>query len=83
MIIADTITGFNQAAISTGGRGSLGGYYSGAGYGGTGSAGAGGYNGGGSGGLGGVVEGGGGSSGWAFIYCNKAVNQDITDTVYF
>lgn len=107
MIIADKITGFNQAAISTGGQGGVhmtvttaagdaatGGNGS-AGYGGGGAAshdapgkaygGEGGYNGGGGGADCGTCNqsagSGGGSSGWAFIYCNNAVNQDTTDTV--
>lgn len=98
MIIANTITGFNQAAISTGGSG--GNNFNGAtqltddttqnnfgsaGYGGAGhwNSGlgnyhsSGGYNGGGA-----SYDSPGGSSGWAFIYCNNAVNQDTTDTVY-
>lgn len=99
MIIADTITGFNQAAISTGGEGGkqgndiFGGGHGSAGYGGggacsnsatKGTGGGGGYNGGGGGGrdTNNAQGGGGGSSGWAFIYCNHAVNQDTTDTVY-
>lgn len=91
MIIADTITGFNQAAISTGGDGSnhiIGDSYAkgGAGYGGAGNGGGGGgYNGGGAFAV--VAIGdrftnkGGGSSGWAFVYCNHAVDQNIQDTV--
>lgn len=103
MIIADKITGFNQAAISTGGSHDRAHYPNrnsglasgGAGYGGAGDTdvgdngkndGNGGYNGGGA----QVVlrfvsdtesSGAGGSSGWAFIYCNNAVNPDYTDVV--
>lgn len=112
MIIADTITGFNQAAISTGGAGGnktdraiggLKGLHGSAGYGGSGgggygnpggggynsgegyASGAGGYNGGGGGSdsSGNYSGGSGGSSGWAFIYCNHAIDQNTTDTVYF
>lgn len=110
MIIADTITGFNQAAISTGGYGgqqatglssseasanAKGGGHGSAGYGGGGAAtheadgqaygGEGGYNGGGGGGDCTTCDdsygAGGGAAGWAFIYCNNAVDQDTTDTV--
>lgn len=94
MIIANTITGFNQAAISTGGEGGIPNTAGnstvsngGAGYGGGGKVnsqyGCGGaYNAGGGGFNGSASKyGGGGSSGWAFIYCNNAVNQDITDTI--
>lgn len=83
LIIADTITGFNQAAISTGGMGGkykTNGNSGGAGYGGgAGPGGAdGGYNGGGG---GGVQSGGGGGSGWAYVYCNNAVNQNTDKTL--
>lgn len=84
MIVADKITGFNLAAIATGGGGLSGSAtavsYGKAGYGGTGYSGGGGYNGGGA-GTGGTERG--GSSGWAFIYCNEAVNQNTADTVSF
>lgn len=97
MIIANRITGLSQAAISTGGQGGVNtttvpvDVNGGAGYGGGGkqiegdtSVCSGGYNGG-----GGLYRsesaptnsGGGGSSGWAFIYCNEAVDQDTTGTV--
>ena len=87
-ILADSIEGFNIAAISTGGQGGRpfvgygnreGEYFvdAGAGYGGGGNdngwgASSGGYNGGGGGGAGGDPLTGGGSSGWCFIYCNNA-----------
>lgn len=72
MIIADTITGFNINAISTGGLGwGTNGYHGGAGYGG----------GGGGNGSGGGFRGGGagdfasgGSAGYAFIYCNNQID---------
>ena len=78
LIIADKITNFNISAISTGGVGFAGDWYQGgAGYGG----------GGGGNGAGGGFRGGGagdfaagGSAGYAFIYCNDAVNQ-ITDGI--
>lgn len=88
LIIADTINGFNQYAISTGGSGrafdNTG--SGGAGYGGGGTdngygATGGGYNGGGGGGRGGDPISGGGSSGWAFIYCNTVVNSNTTGTI--
>lgn len=88
LIIADTINGFNQYAISTGGSGkafdNTG--SGGAGYGGGGvdfvyGATGGGYNGGGGGGRNGNPVSGGGSSGWAFIYCNNVVNSDTTGTI--
>lgn len=101
MIIADTITGFNQTAISTGGGGgdnvasggnvnNVPGDNASAGYGGGGHythASGGGYNGGGTNQstttqIGEWTMYPGGSSGWAFIYCNKAAYQDTTDTVY-
>ena len=99
-IMADTISGFNQAAISTGGQGGwLGssntkGSSGGAGYGGGGGkgdnteAGGGGYNGGGGGSNCSATNyttkhwaSGGGASGWAFVYCNTAVNQTTTNTI--
>ena len=78
MIVADTITGFNQYAIGTGGGGG------GAGYGQDGDNGgskttivaAGGYNGGGSG-----AWCTGGSSGWAFVYCNNFTNQNTANII--
>lgn len=75
MIVADTISGFNQKAISTGGEGNKN-RHGGAGYGGSSNAWYGGYNGGGAGNASA-----GGSSGWAFIYCNNVINQDTTGTV--
>lgn len=91
MIIADTITGFNQIAISTGGQGGSPGS---AGYGGgaegatasgnTFASGAGGYNGGGGCPWGAALTAlpkPGGSSGWAFIYCNNAIDQNTHDTI--
>ena len=76
MIIADTINGFNLTPIATSG----GNFTYSAGRGGSGynESGNGAYNGGGGGRAGGF---GGGSSGWCFIYCNNAVNQDTTGTV--
>ncbi|MBR1805853.1 MAG: hypothetical protein IJ774_05615 [Selenomonadaceae bacterium] len=79
MIVADTISGLNQSAISTGGN-----PYGGAGYGGDGDNGNlntsvwehGGYNGG---GAGSYQTG--SSSGWAFVYCNNVINQDTTATI--
>lgn len=97
MIIADTITEFNQWGISTGGMaGNRREYLGGAGYGGgaeirgTGSEScrlsSGGYNGGGS--TYGTpstktTNSAGGSSGWAFVYCNNAVDQKLAYTVLF
>ena len=89
MIIADTISGLNQAAFSTGGAGGM---FSDrpAGYGGSThyyeSSGLnadfyGAYNGGGTDPPVGPAYVGCGSSGWCFIYCNNAVNQDTTGTV--
>lgn len=99
MIIADTITGFNMAAISTGGGGAKADSTAtitsaGNGSAGYGGGGAGTYNGGTSsdspdvgfgggyngGGGGDDYYGGGGASGWAFIYCNNATNQN-TDNI--
>lgn len=86
MIVADVINNFNLNAISTGGQGAANDNTGsgGAGYGGGGSdngcgATGGGYNGGGGGGRGGDPIAGGGSSGWAFIFCNNAVNPDYTN----
>ena len=82
LIIADTIEGFNLAAISTGGQGGDGATRAaangGCGYGGGGSGdgGAGGYHGG-----GGGSEYAGGAGGNAFIYCNNAIDQDTTGIV--
>jgi len=88
LIVADIIDGFNQAALSTGGGGSR--QKPGAGYGSYARREGSdadyvnrcGYNG----GLGGTIEleakcTGGGSSGWAFIYCNTAINQNTSATV--
>lgn len=77
MIIADKITNFNINAIATGGIGHLSGDHGGAGYGGggAGDGAGGGYRGGGAGNFAS-----GGSAGYAFIYCNTAVNQ-ITDGI--
>ena len=88
-IVADTIENFSVDAIHTGGAGghslrkSGGAGYGGAGGTDNGSSGA--YN------AGGTVHRGiatmsnftGGSSGWCFIYCNKAVNQHTHATVLF
>ena len=79
MIITDTITNFNQSVEATGGNGGA------AGRGASGMAGIPGYNGGYNVLL--IAQSGnwltfcGGSSGWCFIYCNNAVNQDTTGTV--
>ena len=89
MIIADTISNFNIAAISTGGSANYvtasDEYCGGAGYGG-GSADAGaGANGGGylAGGADADYDGrnGGGGSGWAFIYCNNTINENNSEIV--
>lgn len=90
MIIADTISGFNQAAISTGGDAYLRGnptttYVApgtpgSAGYGGGGgeyNSSAGGYSGGGGASNGNSA---GGASGWAFVYCNNVIGQDTEYT---
>ena len=83
-IVANKITGFNLAAISTGGENATSGNGGGgAGYGGSGQAvlidesrgGGGGYQGGGSGGgYNGSIYLGGGSAGACFIYCNEYEN---------
>lgn len=95
MIIADTIEGFNLAAISTGGRGSspVIGYgnqigtkyytHGGAGYGGGAQDGGYGASSGGfiGGGGGGDYDAvaGGGGTGFAFIYCNNFINPNLTN----
>lgn len=86
LIVADTINNFFVNAISTGGQGAStsDSWSGGAGYGGGGSdngygASGGGYNGGGGGGKGGDPIAGGGGSGWAFIFCNNAVNPTYTN----
>ena len=80
-IVANKITGFNLAAISTGGENAISGQGGGAGYGGGGnpalfneaSGGGGGFQGGGSGASynGTIYNGCGGSAGACFIYCNE------------
>jgi len=68
-IIANTITNFNQAFPSAGGQQA-----------GAGCGGYGGYSGGGRWQAAGMPRTC-GSSGWCFIYCNNAVNQDTTGTI--
>lgn len=80
MIIADKITGFALSAISTGGSPN-----GGAGMGGRADSSSdtlvvyGGYNGGAAWTISNYT---GGSAGWAFVYCNNAVDQDTTNIIY-
>ena len=76
MIVADKITGFNQNAIGTGGGVSCGAGYGSRSY----NYSYYGYNGGAATSSASYYAG--GSSGWAFIYCNQAVNQNTSSTIY-
>lgn len=94
LIVADTINNFFVNAISTGGSGGKGnggktGGSAGAGYGGGSGGGSlcagtgGGYNGGGAQSKvnGGTKASAGGSSGWAYIFCNNAVDPTYTNVI--
>lgn len=87
-VVADTINNMSIKCLSTGGRSCTDSYdaivgLGGAGYGGGGEAAnysyaaAGSYSAGGNSGNGMY----GGNSGWAFVYCNKVVNEDTTGVV--
>ena len=78
MIVADTITGFTMSALLTGAAENASSGYGG--IGGTSSTSKvyGGYNGGSS---WNVSAHRGGSSGWAFVYCNNVINQDVDGTI--